>query len=225
MNRILQVGNKYLVLITPVYISNASMELLLGNFLDEKISGYHVVSFSNLQDAMDLAYKFPMIDWNKLVNLHIDSYHVITNAIRIALSNSNYMVEFDSHLNDPTKIKEIMFKRVIHHGQRFSLFYDMNDIISINIINPWTQNIIEISKLLKVLPELRIKKVIKTKTHIKLIGTTDADTTYEIRLWTSLIAQWVRQIYNNNLDPKLYANILEQNIEKQKIIDASDIIR
>lgn len=227
MNRILKNSdnNSYQVLVTPTYVSSPSMEIFLGNFMDEKIRGYYIKEFRTLQDAMDLAFKYPSIDWNKLVNMHEDSYVIITNTIKKALANSSFIVEIDSHLMDPTELKETMFKRVAHYGERFSLFYDANDIISVNIINPWTRNVNEMANLLKVIPELHIKKIIRTKTHLTLIGRTDVDTVYEIRLWTSMIAQWARWIHINNLNPRAYIGMLSQIIAKQKIIDDGDIVR
>lgn len=225
MNRVLKVNNKFQVLVTPVFVSNSSMEILLGNWTDERIRGYKVLEFSTLQDAMDLAFKYPSIDWNKLVSIHEDAYQRITKSIRQTLEDGNYIVELDSHLMDPTELKETMFKRVAHRGERFSLFYDANDVVCVNIVNPWTQNVIEISNLLKSLPDLRIKKYIRTPTHIKLIGITDVDTVYEIRLWTTVVSQWVRWINTNKLEPKMYVDMLPQILANQKTIDSGYIVR
>lgn len=226
MNRILQNNDgRYQVLITPKYTSNPSMEMILGNFFDEKLMGYSIANFDTLQDAMDVAFAYPPIDWNKLVNMHIDSFQDITKIIKNTLSNGNFIVEIDSHLMDPTELKETMFRRIKNNGNRFSLFYDANDIISINIINPWTRNIVEIANTLKFSPKLNIKKIIHFKTHISLIGVTSVDTVYEIRLWTTIMSQWVRWIHRNNLNPTLYENMIPQLINKQKIVDDGDIIR
>ena len=81
------------------------------------------------------------------------------------------------------------------------------------------------ANLLKVIPKLHIKKIIRTKTHLTLIGRTDVDTVYEIRLWTSMIAQWARWIHINNLNPSAYIGMLSQIIAKQRIIDDGDIVR
>lgn len=225
MNRILKYKDKFSVLITPTYTTSPSFEILLGNWTDEHLRGFKVMEFADLESAMEMAFKYPSIDWNKLVSAHEDSYQLISNSVKNNLSNGSFIVEIDSHLMNPTELKETMFKRVKHHGERFSLFYDANDIISINIINPWTQNLVEIANLLKTVPELRIKKMITTPTHITLIGATDIGTLYEIRLWTSIFAQWARWILYSNLDPKLYINMLGQLKEKQNVIDDGDIIR
>lgn len=241
MNRIRKVNdNLFQVLVTPSFISNGSMELLLGSwpisrFLnkdinrliisDEYLRNYKILEFDTMQDAIDEAYKHPPIDWNKLINIHHDSYATIVQTVTNAIGNNKMIVEIDSHLMNPTELKETIFNRVFRHGDRFNLFYDANDVISVNIINPWTRNLLEISQLLKMRPELRIKKMLQSKTHITLIGLTEVDTAYEIRLWTSQIAQYVRWIKNNNLDPNIYIKILSQIIERQQIIDNGDIIR
>jgi hypothetical protein len=82
MNRILQYDNKFRVLITPSYVSSPSMELILGNWNDEHLKGFHVLEFKTLADAMDLAFKYPSIDWNKLVNIHRDAYKIITSSVK-----------------------------------------------------------------------------------------------------------------------------------------------
>lgn len=224
MNRILQVDNGFQVLVTQHYVSNPSFELMLGNWTDAKMQNYKIYQFTTFQDAMDLAFSLPPIDWNKIVSLHEDAFHTITSSIKKTLQYGSFIVETDSRLLNPTELKETMFRRVAQNGVRFSLFYDMNDVICINIINPWTNNLVEISNILKAVPDLRINKVIKTKTHIKLIGLTDVDTVYEIRLWTSLMAQCVRWIFNNNLDKRSYVQSVESTIQKQKIIDNGDIV-
>lgn len=226
MNRILQTNkNIFSVLVTPTFVINTSMEFMFNNWSDAKIRGYKIVNFNTMQDAIDYAYRLPIIDWNKMVNSHIDAFERISSSIKHSLQNGSFIVEIDSHLMSPDELKETMFKRVKFHGERFNLFYDANDIICINIINPWTQNIIEMANILKNIPELRIIKIIKTETHIKLIGLTDIGTTYEIRLWTTHISQWVRWIYKNNLNPIDYINSLKQYQNEQNIIDKNDIIR
>lgn len=226
MNRILKKDNMYLVIVTPEYVSNSSTELMLGAWCnDQHIRGYKILAFRTMENAMEVAFKYPSIDWNKIVNMHVDSYKTITKTVNNVLSSHSYIVEIDSHLMSPDELKNTMFKRVAHYGERFSLFYDANDVISINIVNPWTRNTVEIAKLLKTIPELRIKKTVNTKSHIKLIGLTGVDTTYEIRIWTSLLAQWFRWILNNDLDPNGYINMLPQIYAQQQVVDNGDIVR
>lgn len=225
MNRILKLNNGHMVLITPTYNTSPDMSLMLGNWTDQRMRGYSIVTCHNLQDAIDIAYKYPPIDWNKLINIHIDSFKMISNTIKHELANGNFIVEIDSHLMNPTELKETMFKRVLQQGRRFNLYYDANDIISINIINPWTANLNEIADTLRNNTLLHIVNIERSKTHITLIGITSVGTTYEIRLWTSIIANTVRWILNNNVNPNIYSSMIQQAFEKQKVIDMGDIIR
>jgi len=226
MNRILQVSdNKFLVLLTPNYVSNPSFELLLDNFSDENIRNCKIVEFPTMESAMELAFKYPSIDWNKLVLIHEDAFHSLRQIIKQVLEHGNYVVELDSHLMSPREAKEAMFNRVMILGNRFNLYYDMNDIICINIINPWTKNLLALTNILKNIPELRIKKIFQTKTHIKLIGLNDVGTVYEIRLWTDLLAQWARRLYIHKLNPELFLSELPRIMHDQKIIDDGIVLR
>jgi len=225
MNRILQTNNSFQVLVTPSYVTAPSMELMLGAWSDEHLRGYNIISFSTLQDAMDLAFQYPPVDWNKLVSVHEDSFRVISQAVKRILQNGNFIVDVDYHLMDPTEIKETMFKRVSHFGERYNLFYNANDVICINIINPWTKTLNELVTILKIIPDLRIKKIYRTKTHITLLGLTDVGTTYEIRLWNTVMAQWARWIYTNKLEPMKYAYMINQLIATQKQIDDGYSVR
>jgi hypothetical protein len=226
MNRILHTDkNTFHVLLSPSFTIHTSMENMLNNWSDPKLRSYKIVELNTMQDAMDLAYRLPPIDWNKLVESHIDAFEIISNSVKNTLGNGSFIVEIDSHLMNPTELKETMFKRIKYHGERFNLFYNANDLICINIINPWTRNLIEIVNTLKTIPELNVKKIIRTPTHIKMIGLTDIGTTYEIRLWTTHLAQWARWIQKNELNPADYINLLKQYQDEQNRIDKNDLIR
>lgn len=225
MNRILVKNNAYYVLITPTYNEEPSIELLLGNWTDEKLRTFKIIKTQTLENAMDIAFRLPSIDWNKIVNIHLDSYNEIQSIVKNALSKNSFIVEMDSHFMNPTEIKEAMFKRIGNNGSRYNLFYDANDIICINVINPWSKNLDEIKDILINAEQLRITRVIKTKTHISLIGKTTVGTSYEIRLWTSLFAQWAKWINHNNLNPSEYVGMLDELVIKQKTLDDGDFIR
>ena len=243
MNRILQVDNKFFVLLTPNYVSitpnntpyelsyvsnpnlnpdytsNPSMELLLGNFTDENIRNFSVLPFNTLNDAMTLAFRYSPIDWNKLVSIHEDSFHFISNHIKNIIDHGNHIVYFEPHFMSPLEIKETMFNRVLNMGKRYSLYYNMSDIICFNIVSPTTGNLANLVNVLKNSPKLNIKKIVETPTHLKLIGYTPVGTVYEIRIWADLLYQWAKRIYVYKLEPELYLNDLNTLIEKQKLID------
>lgn len=247
MNRIREFNNKFQVLISPTDVGSPLLERVIGGWTDQhrntgrnfhieypnnnadspinelltdaQIRNFYIVDFNTLQDAMDLAYKFPDLDWNRIVSMHQDVFPVLRDIIKDNLINNNFIVELDSHVLNPTELKETIFNRVLRKGERFTMFYDASDVICFNIINPFTFNINSIANILKSIPELRIKKIHKDKLCVHLIGVTDVDTTYEIRLWTTLTAQWARWIMKNHYDPNQYLHILQRLLDKQKILD------
>ena len=109
MNRILSENGINKVLITPTYVDGIAMEIMLGNWTDQRLKGYHVEYFESLEDAMDVSFRYPSIDWNKIVSIHEDCFQKISDAVKEALSDGNFIVELDSELMDPTELKETMF--------------------------------------------------------------------------------------------------------------------
>jgi hypothetical protein len=200
------------------------MEIMLGNWTDAKLRGFKVVEFPTMHEAMDLAYKYPDIDWNKLVSIHEDAFDTINKSVKSVLKKYNFIVELDSHLMDAEEIKNTMFDRVIKLGERYTMFYNANDVISINIINPWYRNLLSIADNLRSINELRIKQILRTKTNIILVGVTDVGTTYEIRLWTTMVSQWARWVYSNNLDGTKHLHILNNLNDVQNVIDSNSAV-
>ena len=122
MNRI----NKYIidgvqyydVLITPNYVSNPSMELVLGNWLDENFNLFYVKTVKSLQDAMNIAWQYPDIDWERLVGMYKDNYLKLDKTIKLYINNLNipvtyepciltaqqakktFLIEYDKKIND-----------------------------------------------------------------------------------------------------------------------------
>lgn len=219
MNRIRELDDKFQVLVTPTYSTSPAMEIMLGNWSDAKLRGFKVVNCNTMQDAIGIAYQYPDINWNKIISMHTDVYYRITDIVRDVLKKNNFIVELDAHLMEPSEFKHTMFDRVSKLGERYTIFYNANDVICINIINPWSHNLETIAAILRPIRELRIKQIVKTKSFICLIGVTDIGTTYEIRLWTTIISQWARWIFTNKLDGNKYLHILSNICETQQNID------
>lgn len=212
----------YQVLITPTHRFDSSFELMLGNWNDENLNNFQIKTFANSNDAMATAYNYPDISWEKLIIFHTDIYQNLFKIIQFHIDNNNFSVEFNYHMMKPEEVKNNMFDRIIKQGQRFRLKYNANDIISFNIFNPWFNNIKALANILKVDKRLRIKKLISENNIIRLIGTTDIGTSYEIVLWTSLIGQWAKWKYANPQVSDIKAQALMQDIlQTQKKIDES----
>lgn len=216
MNRIRKINNKYQVLITPNYTTNPSIELLLGYILDENIMKFSIKEFNNLNDALALSLSYPDLDWNKLVLIHKDIFYQLNNTIKQNLNYHKFIYDYKSNILTPQQLKNLIFNRVIQKGKRFNEFYNFNDIISFDIINPYTNNLIQIKNVLKNISKLNIVKIIQTNTHIKLIGITNNNSPYEIRLWNTLMYDYIYWLYINQLKPVDYNNkikIIKNNIK------------
>ena len=216
MNRIRKFNNKYQVLITPNYTTNPSIELLLGYILDENIMKFSIKEFDSLNDALALALSFPDLDWNKLISIHKDIFFQLNNTIKQNLNYHKFIYDYKFNILTPQQLKNLIFNRVMHNGKRFIEFYNFNDIISFDIINPYTNNLIQIKNVLKNISKLNIIKIIQTNTHIKLIGITQNNSPYEIRLWHTLMYDYIYWLHINQLNPVDYINkinTIKQNIK------------
>ena len=225
MNRINKytINNKqyFDVLITPNYTSNPSFELVLGNWLDEDFNLYYIITTKSLQEAMNISWKYPDIDWERLVNMYKDNYLKLNKTLSIYLKRLSIPLTYESHILTPIEAKQTFFKRVKNHNKRFTLYYDMNDIISFDIIVPYTKTAELIKNELVQIPELNIKKIIKSKSQIKLIGYTEFNTTYEIRIWTTLYHNFFKWLYMNNLKLIDYEYNYKKIISQQNLLDNS----
>ena len=65
---------------------------------------------------------------------------------------------------------------------------------------------------------LRIIKKVITKTHTKLVGLTQNNITYEIRLWTNEVRNMMLWIYKNNKNPYDYVDQINSIIAREMIV-------
>lgn len=223
MNRIRFYNNTFQVLITPHTLNSASFETLIDNWLDSSFNNFFVVSYPSLLLAQNEAMKHPDIDWYKLHIIHMDNFKIIRDKVEKLLMMKSLIVDFKPRLSTPEEIKNAMFDRVLNNEGNFSLTYNFNDIININIINPWYKNIIFIANLLKSQKDLNIINVnVDNYGLIELTGRTDIGTTYQIKLWTTIIYNCFANFNNNknnNLPNKNFNYNYQKSIELQKTID------
>ena len=205
MNRIRRVGDNYQVLITPHTFNSSSFETLFDHWLDECFGGSYILHFHNLQEAQCEAFKHPDIDWYKMYLSHIELHKKFNNLVRDIIEMNNFTVEIEDRLLQPEEIKNSMFDRVLSDGDNFSLTYTMSDIIGFHIVNPWTANLESLYKVLKNDHRLNIIKIFRNDKLIHLIGRTDVGTTYEIKLWPSLLFNWAKWVSNNSHNPRIDA--------------------
>lgn len=226
MNRIRNIDNKYQVLITPTHRFDTSVELLLGNWTDEHLRGYKVIETASREDALDMALTYPDIGWDKLIIYHKDIYQKLHSIIKEHLVSNKFIIEYEPHLMTPKELKNVMFDRVNNGGNRFSLKYQLNDIIGFHIINPWSVNLKEIANILKRDQRLQIIRINDNNKIQTLIGKTDVGTTYEIVLWPTIINHWAKwHAKTGNISPVASQESLENIINTQKILDNGYIVR
>ena len=86
MDRIREINGKYQVLLNQNYRTNPAIELTLGSLLaDEYLKDYQVLEFDTMQEAMDLAFSLPMVDFNKIHSDCIDCFKGLNNIIYSSL--------------------------------------------------------------------------------------------------------------------------------------------
>ena len=235
MNRIRRVGNVYQCLLTPYRKYDPSFEYLLGSWTDESVMGFEVRTYNTLSEAECEAINMPDINWDTLVDFHKDSYLFLKNHISKALEKTSIGVDFKHYLASPIQTKNRMFDRVLS-GQNtlladgntsgFRMVYDMNDIISFTIINPWMSNLRLLADRLIKTDRLKIFNKMEKDGIIQLVGRTDIGTTYEIMLVTSVIHNWMLWRKNNSMMPTDKINSQLKNcIRTQKLIDTTPALR
>ena len=227
MNRIRKINNVYQVLHTPALQLEPHMELIAGNWEDPHLKGFYVKEFDSLADAQMEAFSQADIDWNKLVSMHADFYSYIVNQIKTVLDQHKFIYEIDERLMKPEELKHITFDRVINFGGRYTLTYNMNDIVNIVITNPWSKNLKEMAVILNNTPDLHIKKInVFDDVVVRLIGITPLGTTYEIKLWPTIIHNWAKwQQVNNETNMKHMKQLYNKTLKLQNTIDSDIRIR
>jgi len=197
MNRIRKFNGVYQVLITPNIKIAPDSPILIGGWDDETLRNYFVLDYPTLNEAQCEAFKYPDIDWYRIVLNHTHIYQRLKTNLEDIIERYNFTVEFIPKLMDPEEFKHAMFDRVINGGERFNLRDNFTDIISFRIVNPWTKNLFKVSKILETHSEhlyrddlrIREKKIIDGKV-ICLYGITEFGTMYEIKLMPTMLHQW-----------------------------------
>lgn len=223
MNRIRKVDNVYQVLITPNIKISPDSSLLIGNWEDESLRNYYVLQFESLNDAQCEAYKHPDIDWYRMVLNHEHIFKRLEYTIKAIINENDMSVDFRPVLLNPDALKNTMFDRVIKGGERFNLRYGMNDIINFTIINPWSNNLHNIAKMLEnyrshlYRDDLRIRhKKIVDGNIICLYGYTEFGTIYQIKLIPTLLQEWADWFQKSGFRNEDAANKLYQKYSRNK---------
>lgn len=213
MNRIRLHNNRYQVLITPEYKMSPDSSLLIGNWTDPSFNGFNIITFNNYQDAFKEAMKYQNIDWDRLYLSHTEIYKRLHKLLVEILNDSYLDADVQPKLMKPYQIKNAMMDRV---NPKFTLYHDMNDIISFTIYTKYTDDVFNISAFIERFKfrynndVLRIRNKHIIDDHIiMLIGVTEQQTTYKILIMPSLF-------YGKNLGSK---DVYDKLRKQQDIID------
>jgi hypothetical protein len=226
MNRIRFNNGKYEVLITPFNQLDSGMQKFVGEWTNTSFGRFNVKTFDNMRDANELALQMPDVDWNKLVSDHKYCFIDLRNKVKNIINESELILSYEPTLMTSEQIKNLIFERVLKHGQRFTTTRNMNDIISLNISNPWSQNLDELADLIKKELSLKLVSMQRNGNVINFIGKTDIGTTYEINLWPSLIHNWAKwAIARPELSERELNESYVEMSKLQKKIDSSYVLR
>jgi hypothetical protein len=225
MNRIRQFNNKYQVLITPSHHCNVSFELMMGGWTDERLRNYYILEFDTLGEAQYEAFKYPDLDWEKMVMNFKHAYSDLKEHITKVLDDNKFNSTVDAVMMTPSNVKTAMFNRVMN-SNNFTLANELNDVIHYIIANPWTKNCIAIANSLISYPDLRIMKQISSNGAIVLIGKTELGLSYRISIFPSLIHQWYQwSLKNPNVADDVKFNHYLKMTKLQNKIDTDYILR
>ena len=227
MNRIRQSGAYYQVLVTPYQKYNTGFEFLLGSWTDEALTGFEVRQYRTFAEAENIALDFPDINWVQLVEFHRDNYVKLRAEIKTIVDHSGLVVGFKPTLLSPMETKNKMFDRVAskQNGQ-FRLVYQMNDIISFVITNPWSRNLVEMEQQVLSNANLRIFKRFEKNKIVHLVGRTDIGTTYEICLMPCIMENWIAwKEQNRDMPRNKMLAMLKQCIDAQTTLDHTQALR
>ena len=185
MNRIRQVKDKYQVLVSP------TMDYILPRWNDIHLSSFSIETYDSLGDAQCKAFDLPDIDWHRMVEIHRHEYNRLSLLVKQIMDKNKYIVEIQHRLKTPETLKDKFFDQVSSadiKGEDFIFPYRINDVIGIRIINPWSQNLKEISNVLEQESGLKLTRKVTTKGGIiHLYGSTNINTTYEIQLVPTIL--------------------------------------
>ena len=145
MNRIQELNGKYQVLIS------GNTEDFLGRLSKFSVSNAYLEEFDTLEKAQIRSFQLPDLNWYKIINYHKYEYKRIEKDIKNVIKNelNSLTFIFESNLKSPQELKDIVFRRLNHYKNDFVLDSNINDIITYNISNPWSKNIITLIEKLK----------------------------------------------------------------------------
>lgn len=242
MNRVRETKGGYQVLTVPHRKYDVSFEFLLGSWTDEGLLGFKVYEYDNYADAECEALRGPDVNWEQLHDFHKDQYGLFGSIITDVLDYSEVTVNMYPHLMKPEQIKHTMMNRVLkaqktmalidggehpdHVDTGFRLAYDMNDIITYVVVNPWSANLAQVEQFLAKESRLNIFKSHSTNGITHLVGRTDIGTTYSIILCPAVMYHFMlwKEEHASSVSSARMGNELRKAVRAQKAVDRTEPI-
>lgn len=201
MNRIRQIGNIYQVLITPGNGLSSDNALLMGNWEDSEFTGFDIIEFDDKQEAQCEAFKYPDINWNRLIINHGEIFLRLRKELTEITKNIGRNISIKSKIMTSSELKNNVFDRVLKNPRNFTFRDGLSDIISFTISALKTSDVHDIANMITNYrnhlhrDDLRImEKKVHDNIVIYLYGTTEIGTIYQIRILPTLI----RELFDNN---------------------------
>jgi hypothetical protein len=162
----------------------------------------------------------------KLISDNFEQFNRLQPIIKDILKENLFIFEMKSLLMTQEELKHTMFDRVKRNDVKFRLFNNLNDIICFHLVNPWTKNCMELSKILIQHPDLRIVKKNVINRAICLVGEMATGTTFQIIVMPTLIDQFLEwKKIHRGTSSQTVSDMLIQSTKLQDTIDATMIIR
>ena len=228
MNRIRKnIDSNYEVLITPHRNFDSTFEYLITFWRDHHFSSFSVKEFSDINDAYNLAYNQPELDWKYMISLQKGAYEKYYEILHTMMNKLDIIHDFKAKLLNENEAKDCMFDKILNKESDFRLIYDFSNLITFKIINPFYLNLKEIKRYLTNNPYLNLIKTYEKDKIIYFIGETDNGFTYTIMLIPTLINHWIEwaQLNKKKIPLKDIDSSLDDVLKNQKKLDNSLILR
>jgi len=219
MNRVRNSNNFYQVLLTPDIndVSSPDSSTLIGSWFEPNLENFRVLQFTNRNDAIYEALKYPDINWRKIITDHEFIYKELKTMVETVLSAYPINVQVIPKLMSPCELKNNVFDAALTKN------VNLLQIITFTIISPWSKvlNKATVALLRDITGYYRINKIKKAYEKITyLMGNTPYGTTYQIKLVPSLL---FRYFVNDNNGTGVNSETFNELLIMQNKIDAGPV--
>jgi len=217
MNRVRNFNGSYQVLLTPDIddVSSPDSSTLIGSWFEPDMRNFNVIEFTNINDAVYEALKYPDINWTKIVSDNQYIYKELVTLLQVILSSYPINVQVIPQLVTPCQLKNNIFNAAINKNA------DIMSIINFTIISPWSK-VLDKATAAILRDILNYYKITRVKTKFGkityLVGSTPYGCTYSIKLVPTLLYQYFMS-NKSNINETSFKKILDE----QNRIDSGQV--